>query len=191
MHTNLCIASLAFIPCNWELLCNIDLILILQFLVPRTQQYNKLNFQKCAIMSGFRKSGHNYVFYMAQSYYNSLNPNPPGHTWSSNKKYLRPVIARCVKEHSINIGIKIYDTCRKKLSKESLDAIESAPLNLIHLVLLARKQQNLILCSVMVQKQFLHLMCAQQKLVIHPFLRVEPRLWAESKQGHLLMMELR
>ena len=26
MHTNLCIASLA---CNWELLCNIDLILIL------------------------------------------------------------------------------------------------------------------------------------------------------------------
>ena len=29
MHTNLCIASLAFIAYNWELLCNIDLILIL------------------------------------------------------------------------------------------------------------------------------------------------------------------
>ena len=29
MRTNLCIASLAFIACNWELLCNIDLILML------------------------------------------------------------------------------------------------------------------------------------------------------------------
>ena len=29
MHTNLWIASLAFIACNWELPCNIDLILIL------------------------------------------------------------------------------------------------------------------------------------------------------------------
>ena len=29
MHANLCIASLAFIACNWKLLCNIDLILIL------------------------------------------------------------------------------------------------------------------------------------------------------------------
>ena len=30
MHTNLWIASLAFMACNWELLCNIDLILILK-----------------------------------------------------------------------------------------------------------------------------------------------------------------
>ena len=30
MRTNPCIASLAFIACKWELLCNTDLILILK-----------------------------------------------------------------------------------------------------------------------------------------------------------------
>ena len=30
MHTNICIVSLAFIACNWGLLCNIDLILTLK-----------------------------------------------------------------------------------------------------------------------------------------------------------------
>ena len=28
MHTKSCIASLAFTACNWELLCNTDLILL-------------------------------------------------------------------------------------------------------------------------------------------------------------------
>ena len=54
MHTNPCIASLAFIACNWELLCNIDLILILK-------KAFSANFQKCAIMSSFCKSGHIYT----------------------------------------------------------------------------------------------------------------------------------
>ena len=49
----------------------------------------------------------------------------PGHTWSSRKKNLRPVTAwMCERAPHITIGMKICDTCRKKLSKESLDATE-------------------------------------------------------------------
>ena len=50
----------------------------------------------------------------------------PGHTWSSRRKNLRPVIA-WMRERSphITIGMKICDTCRKKLSKELPDPIES------------------------------------------------------------------
>ena len=47
--------------------------------------------------------------------------------------------------------MKICDTHRKKLRKESLDATES--------IISVHKLQNLILCSVMVQKQYLHLKC--------------------------------
>ena len=61
---------------------------------------------------------------MAQSCCNPFNL--PGHTWSSHKKNLRPVTAwMCEKVPHINISMKICDTCRKKLSKESLDATES------------------------------------------------------------------
>ena len=50
----------------------------------------------------------------------------PGHTWSSRRKNLRPVTAwMCERPPHITIGMKICDTCRKKLSKESPDATES------------------------------------------------------------------
>ena len=64
---------------------------------------------------------------MAQSCCNPFDI--PGHTWSSRKKNLRPVSAwMCERAPNITIDMKICDTCRKKLSKESpwLDVTESA-----------------------------------------------------------------
>ena len=57
----------------------------------------------------------------------ACNPfNLPGHTWSSRKKNFRPVTAWiCERVPHISIGMKICDTCRKKLSKESLDVTAS------------------------------------------------------------------
>ena len=61
---------------------------------------------------------------MAQSCCNPFDI--PGHTWSSRRKNLRPVTAwMCERAPHITIGMKICDTCRKKLSKESPDATES------------------------------------------------------------------
>ena len=61
---------------------------------------------------------------MAQSCCNPFDI--PGHTWSSRRKNLRPVTAwRCERAPHISIGSKIYDTCRKKLSKELQDVTES------------------------------------------------------------------
>ena len=48
------------------------------------------------------------------------------HTWSSRRKNLRPVIAwMCERAPHITIGMKICDTCRKKLSKELPDPTKS------------------------------------------------------------------
>ena len=61
---------------------------------------------------------------MAQSYCNPFDI--PGHAWSSRRKNLRSVTAwMCETAPHITIGIKICDTYRKMLSKESLDATES------------------------------------------------------------------
>ena len=61
---------------------------------------------------------------MAQSCCNPFDM--PGHTWSSRRKLLRPVTAwMCERAPHITIGMKICDTCRKKLSKESPDVTES------------------------------------------------------------------
>ena len=56
MNTKPCIASLAFTACNWESHYNTDLILLQKKAF--SAQCNKMNFYKCAIMSGFRKSDH-------------------------------------------------------------------------------------------------------------------------------------
>ena len=65
------------------------------------------------------------IVYMAQSCCKPFDI--PGHTWSSHRKNLRPVTAwMCEIAPHITIGMKICDTCRKKLSKESLDVTESA-----------------------------------------------------------------
>ena len=49
-----------------------------------------------------------------------------GHTSSSRRKNLRPVTAwMCERAPRITIGMKICDTCRKNLSKESQDVTES------------------------------------------------------------------
>ena len=56
MHTKPCVVSLAFTACNWELLCNTDLILLQKKAF--SAQNMMLHFYKCAIMSGFCKSGH-------------------------------------------------------------------------------------------------------------------------------------
>ena len=64
------------------------------------------------------------IVYMAQSCCNPFDI--PGHTWSSRRKNLRPVTAwMCERAPHITIGMKICDTCRKKLSKESPDVTES------------------------------------------------------------------
>ena len=61
---------------------------------------------------------------MAQSYCNPFDI--PGHAWSSRRKNLRSVTAwMCETAPHITIGMKICDTCRKMLSKESLDATKS------------------------------------------------------------------
>ena len=61
---------------------------------------------------------------MAQSCCNPFDI--PGHTWSSRKKNLRPVTAWMYERAPhITIGMKICDICRKKLSKELLDATQS------------------------------------------------------------------
>ena len=50
----------------------------------------------------------------------------PGHSWSSRRKNLRPVtVWMCERAPHITIGMKICDTCRKKLSKESPDVTKS------------------------------------------------------------------
>ena len=60
---------------------------------------------------------------MAQSCCNPFDI--PGHTWSSHRKNLSPVIAWiCERAPHISIGLKICDTCRKKLSKELQDVTE-------------------------------------------------------------------
>ena len=59
MHTKPCIASLTFTACNWELLCNTDLILVQK--KGFSAQNMMVRFYKCAIMSGFRKSVHIYI----------------------------------------------------------------------------------------------------------------------------------
>ena len=51
-----------------------------------------------------------------------------GHTWSSRRNNLRSVTAwvcETAPDPHITIGMKICDTCRKMLSKESSDATES------------------------------------------------------------------
>ena len=59
MCTKPCIASLALIARNWVLLCNTDIILQQKkAFSAQTLWCNKMNFHKCAIMSGFCKSGH-------------------------------------------------------------------------------------------------------------------------------------
>ena len=56
---------------------------------------------------------------MAQSCCNPFDI--PGHAWSSRKKNLRPVTAwMLVRAPHISTDSKICDTCRKKLSKQSL-----------------------------------------------------------------------
>ena len=64
MHTKPCIASPAFTACKWELCCNTDLILL-----QKMGWCNKMNICKCAIMSGFRKSGHKYGDVLIQDIY--------------------------------------------------------------------------------------------------------------------------
>ena len=64
------------------------------------------------------------IVYMAQSYCNPSDT--PGHTWNSRRKNLRHVTAwMCERAPHITIGMKICDTCRKKLSKESPDVTKS------------------------------------------------------------------
>ena len=61
---------------------------------------------------------------MAQSCCNPFDI--PGHNWSSRRKNLRPVTAwMCETVPHITIGMKICDTCRKKLSKESTESVTS------------------------------------------------------------------
>ena len=61
---------------------------------------------------------------MAQSCCNPFDI--PDHTSSSRRKNLRPVTAwMCERAPRITIGMKICDTCRKNLSKESPDVTES------------------------------------------------------------------
>ena len=61
---------------------------------------------------------------MAQSCCNPFDI--PGHNWSSRRKNLRPVTAwMCETAPHITIGMKICDTCRKKLSKESTKSVTS------------------------------------------------------------------
>ena len=63
---------------------------------------------------------------MAQSCCNPFDI--PGHTWSSRRKNLRAASAwMCERAPHIAIGMKICDTCRKKLSNESpwLDVTKS------------------------------------------------------------------
>ena len=64
MHTKPCIVSLAFTACNWESRCNTsrpDIATKESFWCPK-RECNKMNFYKCTIMSGFRKSGYKYTF---------------------------------------------------------------------------------------------------------------------------------
>lgn len=50
----------------------------------------------------------------------------PGHIWSSRRKNLRFVTAwMCERSTHVTIGMKICDTCRKKLSKEPPNATKS------------------------------------------------------------------
>ena len=78
-------------------------------------EFGELKFGQFAILN---------IVYMAQSCCNPFGIS--GHYCSSRRKNLRPVTAwMCETASHITMGIKICDTCRKKLSKESPDVTES------------------------------------------------------------------